>query len=53
MGIGIHGRDDIGDRAWKVIEAHLPGKKGMWGGVAKNNSFRILSLMLCTVHKKG
>jgi len=30
-------RHDISDRAWAVIAPHLPGKKGDWGGVAKDN----------------
>lgn len=30
-------RHDITDRAWKIIEPHLPGKRGDWGGVAKDN----------------
>lgn len=30
-------RHDITDRAWGIIAPHLPGKKGDWGGVAKDN----------------
>ncbi len=30
-------RHDISERVWKVIEPHLPGQKGMWGGQAKDN----------------
>ncbi len=30
-------RHDISDRAWGQIEPHLPGRKGIWGGVAKDN----------------
>lgn len=30
-------RHDISDRAWEIIESHLPGRKGTWGGVAANN----------------
>lgn len=30
-------RHDLSDRTWKLIEAHLPGQKGSWGGVAKDN----------------
>jgi len=25
------------DRAWAIIEPHLPGRKGVWGGVAEDN----------------
>ena len=32
----IH-RHDITDRAWAIIEPHLPGRKGVWGGVAADN----------------
>jgi transposase len=32
-----HRRHDISDRVWKVLEQHLPGRKGSWGGVAKDN----------------
>ena len=30
-------RHDISDRAWELLEPHLPGRKGAWGGVARNN----------------
>ena len=30
-------RHDITDRAWEIIAPHLSGKKGDWGGVAKDN----------------
>ena len=36
MDIALH-RHDITDRAWSIIEPHLPGKKGDWGGVAEDN----------------
>ena len=32
-----HRRHDISDAAWKVIEPHLPGQAGQWGGIAKDN----------------
>lgn len=32
-----HRRHDISDRTWKILEPLLPGKKGDWGGVAKDN----------------
>ena len=32
----IH-RHDISDHAWGIIEPHLPGRKGVWGGVARDN----------------
>jgi len=30
-------RHDIPDRAWDIIAPHLPGKRGDWGGVARDN----------------
>ena len=32
-----HRRHDISDRVWGLLEGHLPGRKGLWGGIAKNN----------------
>ena len=32
-----HRRHDLTDDNWMLLEAHLPGRKGVWGGVAKNN----------------
>ena len=32
-----HRRHDISDEVWRKIENHLPGKRGKWGGVAKDN----------------
>jgi len=30
-------RHDISDEAWAKIEDKLPGRRGMWGGIAKDN----------------
>jgi transposase len=30
-------RHDLSDRQWALIEPHLPGRAGQWGGVAYNN----------------
>jgi transposase len=30
-------RHDISDEAWVLLEPHLPGRKGSWGGVARDN----------------
>jgi transposase len=30
-------RHDISDSAWEKIEQALPGRRGQWGGVAKDN----------------
>ena len=32
-----HGRHDISDRAWGLMEPHLPGRRGQWGGIAEDN----------------
>ena len=33
----VHHRHDISDRVWKLLESHLPGRKGVWGGKARDN----------------
>lgn len=30
-------RHDISDHVWSLLEPHLPGKAGSWGGVAQDN----------------
>jgi transposase len=30
-------RHDITDRTWKLLEPHLPGSAGVWGGRAEDN----------------
>ncbi|WP_317705330.1 IS5 family transposase [Methylomarinovum caldicuralii] len=32
-----HRRHDISDRVWELLEPHLPGRRGAWGGVARDN----------------
>jgi transposase len=32
-----HHRHDISDHVWSLLEAHLPGRAGTWGGLAKDN----------------
>lgn len=32
-----HRRHDISDHVWELIGPHLPGKRGDWGGIAKDN----------------
>lgn len=32
-----HRRHDIKDELWNKLEIHLPGRSGIWGGVAKDN----------------
>ena len=33
----IQHRHDITDKAWEKISAMLPGQRGQWGGIAKDN----------------
>ena len=30
-------RHDISDRHWALLEPHLPGRAGVWGGVTQDN----------------
>ncbi|MDR2091887.1 MAG: transposase, partial [Azoarcus sp.] len=30
-------RHDISDHAWSLLDPHLPGRKGSWGGKAQDN----------------
>lgn len=32
-----HRRHDISDHVWSLLEPHLPGQKGQWGGIARDN----------------
>jgi len=32
-----HRRHDITDHVWSLLESHLPGQSGQWGGIAKDN----------------
>jgi len=33
----IHRRHDISDKVWVLLEPHLPGREGSWGGIARDN----------------
>ena len=35
--VPAHRRHDITDDAWSLLEPHLPGRPGAWGGNAQNN----------------
>ena len=37
MGPNALHRHDISDHAWSLLEPHLPGRKGSWGGIARDN----------------
>ena len=32
-----HRRHDISDKDWSILEPHLPGREGAWGGKARDN----------------
>lgn len=32
-----HHRHDISDHVWSLLEPHLPGRAGVWGGIARDN----------------
>jgi len=32
-----HRRHDISDKVWALLEPHLPGREGSWGGLARDN----------------
>ena len=32
-----HRRHDITDKVWSLLEPHLPGRQGSWGGIAEDN----------------
>ena len=32
-----HRRHDISDKIWELLASHLPGREGVWGGIAKDN----------------
>ncbi|WP_375333819.1 IS5 family transposase [Candidatus Tisiphia endosymbiont of Xenochironomus xenolabis] len=40
-----HRRHDISDELWNKIESHLPGQKGCWGGIARDNRTFINAVM--------
>ncbi len=37
MKTASHRRHDISDRVWSLLEGHLPGRKGLHGGIARDN----------------
>ena len=45
MSIDYQHRQDISDEAWALLEPILPGQRGQWGGIAKDNRY---SSMRCS-----
>ena len=33
----VYRRHDISDATWALLEPHLPGRSGQWGGIGRNN----------------
>ena len=33
----VHRRHDISDKTWELLGPRLPGRKGLWGGIAIDN----------------
>ncbi|MFP6719942.1 MAG: IS5/IS1182 family transposase, partial [Candidatus Poribacteria bacterium] len=33
----VQDRHDISDKVFQLLEPLLPGRRGVWGGIAKNN----------------
>ena len=40
-----HRRHDITDKVWTLLEPHLPGRQGSWGGIAQDNRLFINAIM--------
>ena len=35
--MSLQHRHDLSDRLWALLDPHLPGQAGQWGGIAKDN----------------
>ncbi len=35
--VPVYRRHDISDETWALLEPHLPGRWGVWGGIAEDN----------------
>ena len=41
----VQDRHDISDKVFQLLEPLLPGRRGVWGGIAKNNRPFITGLL--------
>ena len=39
--VSAHRRHEITDATWKLLEPDLPGREGVWGGVARDHRLLI------------
>ena len=47
-------RHDLSDEAWALLEPHLPGQSGQWGGIAKGNRLFINAVFgFCAQERHG
>jgi len=44
-------RHDIFDETWVLLETHLPGRKGVWGGIAEDD--RLFSNAVFWIFRAG
>ena len=47
-----HRRHDISDHIWSLLEPHLPGRVGSWGGVATDNRLYYQCHFLDSSHRR-
>ena len=45
-------RHDISDETWELLENHLPGRKGTWGGNARDNRKFINAVFLDSADRR-
>ena len=43
--MNAHRRHDISDQTWALLEPHLPGRAGAWGGNARDNRLFINAVL--------
>lgn len=52
--IPAYRRHDLSDETWALLESHLPGRKGVWGGVSQNNRLFINAVSgFCALVRRG
>ena len=45
-------RHVISDEVWALLEPHLPGQRGQWGGIAEDNR-RFINAVFCAPVRLG